>query len=155
MKRLRQRIYSATRRGEKKKLAQLQRLMARSSCNLLSAIRRVTSTSSGKKTPGVDRLTFTTPASRMALFYELRSINLNDWKPFPAKRTYIPKPDGSQRPLGIPTIKNRVLQRVVLNAIEPEWECKFEFPSYGFSPGKTVSKALLWIGTQPTVCLPC
>lgn len=138
VKRLRQRIYSATRRGEKKKIAQLQRLMANSSCNVLSAIRRVTSTSSGRGTPGVDRLTFTTPAARMKLFEELRGINLNDWNPLPAKRTYIPKPDGSLRPLGIPTIKDRVLQGVILNAIEPEWEAIFESSSYGFRPGKTV-----------------
>ena len=138
IKRLRQRIFSAARRGERGKLAQLQRLTARSKCNILSSIRRVTSLSSGKATPGVDSRVYLTPFEKMALYNKIKEIKLNNWNSFPAKRVYIPKPDGSQRPLGIPTILDRVLQGMVLNTLEPEWEAKFEPSSYGFRPGKTV-----------------
>ena len=138
VKRLRQRIFSAARRGERGKLAQLQRLTARSRCNILSSIRQVTSTSSGKATPGVDFLVYLTPSEKMSLYHELKGMKLNNWNSFPAKRVDIPKSDGSQRPLGILTVADRVLQRVVLNALEPEWEAKFEPCNYGFRPGKTV-----------------
>lgn len=138
VKKLRRRIYSAKCRGDKKNLAKIQRLTVNSSCNLLSSIRRVTSTSSGKWTSGPDSLRYLTPASRMALFHELQKINLNEWAASPVTRIYIPKPDGRKRPLGIPNIKERVLQGVILNALEPEWEAVFEPTSYGFRPGKTV-----------------
>jgi RNA-directed DNA polymerase len=55
---------------------------------------------------------------------------------------YIPKPDGKQRPLGIPTILDRCLQARVKNAIEPEWEAKFEGSNYGFRPGRGCHDAI-------------
>ena len=65
-----------------------------------------------------------------------------NWDPFPVRRIYVPKPDGRQRPIGIPTIKDRVIQGVVRNALEPEWEAHFEASSYGYRPGRQVNDAI-------------
>ena len=56
-------------------------------------------------------------------------------EPKPVKRVYIPKVNGKKRPLGIPVIADRALQAHVVNALEPEWEARFEPKSYGFRPG--------------------
>lgn len=66
------------------------------------------------------------------------------WKAKPTKRVYIPKPGkpGQERPLGIPTIRNRVAQAVVKNALEPSWEARFEINSYGFRPGRSIHDAI-------------
>src|SRR5436305_941411 len=54
-----------------------------------------------------------------------------------------PKADGRQRPLGIPTIRDRALQAMVKNALEPAWEARFEATSYGFRPGRSCHDAVV------------
>jgi RNA-directed DNA polymerase len=145
VKDLRQRIYRATKNGQWNRVRSLMKLMMRSYSNLLLSVRRVTQDNAGKQTAGVDGQTALRPNERVKLVNDMGDHTL--WKAAPAKRVYIPKANGKQRPLGIPTVKNRVAQAVVKNALEPVWEAQFEAESYGFRPGRSVHDAIYqsWI----------
>ena len=146
---LRQRIYRASRAGNRRKLRNLQRLMLKCRANRETSIRRVTQLNAGRETPGVDKLVVKTPEARTRLMAELAQYE--PWKAQPVKRVYIPKANGKLRPLGIPTILDRCMQAVVKNALEPEWEAKFEPCSYGFRPGRSCHDAIarIYVLTTP------
>lgn len=137
---LRQRIFRATREGNWNKVASLQKLMLRSHSNILLSVRRVTQINAGKRTAGIDKVVVKSPAARGKMVDDLSTTT--PWKSKPARRVYIPKANGKQRPLGIPVVKDRCLQAMVKNALEPSWEARFEGPSYGFRPGRGCHDAI-------------
>ncbi|MFJ4008219.1 group II intron reverse transcriptase/maturase [Streptomyces sp. NPDC090026] len=141
VRRLRQRIFTASQAGDLKKVRNLQKLMLRSRANALHAVRRVTEVNAGRKTAGVDdQVVLTAPGkAEVADWVQRRSAS---WTACPVRRVYVPKPDGRRRPLGIPVILDRCLQGVVLGALEPEWEARFEPRSYGFRPGRGCHDAI-------------
>lgn len=144
VKELRGKIYKAKKSGKVKLVHRLQDIMLRSHANILISIRKITSINIGKRTPGLDKMLIKTNEDRWALFQELKGIKRSEWLNIakPVKRIYIPKPNGKLRPLGIPSIKDRVIQNIVKNALEPEWEAVFESSSYGFRPGRSCHDAL-------------
>jgi RNA-directed DNA polymerase len=145
---LRQRIFRATQEGDWDKVQSLQRLMLRSTANAAVSVRRVTQVNHGKDTPGIDKLTVKTPEERSLLLKDI--ITLTPWRAKPTKRVYIPKASGKRRPLGIPVIRDRTLQAMVKNALEPSWEARFEASSYGFRPGRSAQDAIYRIWTVAT-----
>jgi len=137
---LRRRIFRATKNGQWNVVRSLMKLMLRSYSNLLLSVRKVTQVNKGKRTPGIDSQVVLTSKSRVRLVSNMLSVKA--WKVKPAVRLYIPKADGRKRPLGILTIKNRVAQAIVKNALEPCWEAQFESNSYGFRPGRSTQDAI-------------
>jgi len=141
--RLRSRIFKAAKEKKLKNLRNLQSLMLSSSDNYLHSIRRVTF-AKGRNTPGIDNVVVTTPKQRMEMFEQLNKEGINSFMPKPVRRIHLIKPDGSPRPIGIPTIKDRVIQAIVKNALEPEWESKFEPVSFGFRPKRSLHDAVAY-----------
>ena len=143
VRRLRQRIFTASRVGDLKRVRSLQKLMLRSRANTLLSVRRVTELNAGRKTAGVDGkvVLLSSVKAEMADWVQRHT---GPWQARPVKRVYIPKRGsaGKRRPLGIPVVLDRVLQARVVNALEPEWEARFEPRSYGFRPGRGCHDAI-------------
>lgn len=137
--RLQHRIFMAKVKGNVKGMESLQRLLASSWAAKVLAIRRVGQENSGRKTPGIDGAVSNSNADRENLLKD--GLRLKDYVPSPVRRVFIPKANGKMRPLGIPTMKDRVMQCLVKLALEPEWEAIFEPNSFGFRPGRSVHDA--------------
>jgi len=141
VRRLRQRIFTASQAGDLKKVRSLQKLMLRSRANALLSVRRVTQVNTGRKTAGIDGHTVLTAPGKADLATWMQR-HWPSWKPWPVKRVWIAKANGKRRGLGIPVIVDRCLQALAAAALEPEWEARFESRSYGFRPGRGCQDAI-------------
>jgi RNA-directed DNA polymerase len=120
--------------------------MLRSRSNALVSVRRVTEINAGRMTAGVDGKVVVAPEQKAELVDWVQH-QAEPWSPRPVKRVYVPKSNGRRRPLGIPVIADRCLQALTVNALEPEWEARFEPKSYGFRPGRGCHDAIVAIHT--------
>jgi RNA-directed DNA polymerase len=136
--RLQARIVKATQEGRWNKAKALVYLLTHSFSGRALAIARVTE-NSGAKTPGVDGETWPTSEAKSAAFNTLRR---HGYQPQPLRRVYIPKSNGKQRPLGIPTLRDRAMQALYLLGLDPIAETQADHHSYGFRLERCCQDAL-------------
>jgi RNA-directed DNA polymerase len=148
VRRLRGRIFKAARDGNLAEVRDLQKLMLRSWSNTLVSVRQVTQRNKGRRTAGVDGLVALTSQARAEVAVQVHATR-SSWRPSPVRRVYIPKASDKTktRPLGIPVIMDRCHQARVRQALEPEWEARFEARSYGFRPGRGCHDAIEYLFT--------
>lgn len=137
VRRLQARIVKAVREGRWGKVKALQWLLTHSLSGKVLAVRRVTE-NNGRKTPGVDGETWSTPDAKSTAVLSLRK---RGYQPRPLRRVLIPKSNGKMRPLGIPTMRDRAMQALYLLALEPVAEATADRNSYGFRPGRATADA--------------
>ncbi len=143
VRRLRQRIFTASRAGDLARVRSLQKLMLCSRANALLSVRRVSERNAGRLTAGIDGEVALTSTAKANLVARMQR-KIEPFKALPVRRVYIPKKGSSakRRPLGIPVILDRCRQAMVAGALEPEWEARFEPKSYGFRPGRGCHDAI-------------
>src|SRR6266851_972521 len=132
------RIAQATQAGKWNKVKALQRLLTHSLSGKALAVRRVTE-NTGKRTPGVDGETWKTPEQKTTALYTLQQ---RGYHPRPLRRIYIPKSNGAQRPLSIPTMRDRAMQALYLLALDPVAEALADPNSYGFRTARSAADAI-------------
>ncbi len=118
-------------------------MLLRSRANTLVSVRQVTQRNAGRGTAGIDGEVALTPEARAEVAVRVHQ-SITSWNPRAVRRVYIPKASNRAklRPLGIPVITDRCHQTRVRNALEPEWEARFEPRSYGFRPGRGCHDAI-------------
>ena len=145
VRRLRGRIFKAVQEGDWPLARNLQKLALRSWSNTLPivSVRQVTQRNTGRRTAGIDGLVALTSQARAEMAVQVHA-STGSHQPSPVRRVYIPKASDKtkMRPLGIPVLADRCHQARVRNALEPEWEARFEPRSYGFRPGRGCHDAI-------------
>ncbi len=111
---------------------------------------RIVLASRGARTPGIDGMDKRHMQPILDEHLEQLRVDLllGSYQPKPVKRIYIPKANGKLRPLGIPTLTDRIVQRAMLMAMEPIWESDFHRCSYGFRPERSVHHAVRTVKLQ-------
>jgi RNA-directed DNA polymerase len=132
------RIAKATKEGSWRKVKALQRMLTRSFSAKALAVKRVTE-NQGKKTAGVDNELWDSPQKKHEAVTQLER---HGYRPLPLRRVYIPKPNGRERPLGIPTMRDRAMQALYLLALDPVLESVSDPNSYGFRKNRCTADAM-------------
>ena len=138
VRRLQARIVKAVAEGRWNKVKALVYLLTHSFGGRALAILRVVS-NSGAKTAGVDGILWNTPEAKSAAF---RTLRRHGYRPQPLRRVYIPKSNGQQRGLGIPTMTDRAMQALYLLGLDPIAESQADGHSYGFRRERRCADAL-------------
>lgn len=132
------RIAKAAKNQQWRRVKALQRMLVRSFAAKALAVKRVTE-NRGRRTPGVDGETWSTPEGKWGAIFRLKRTG---YQPRPLRRVYIPKANGQRRPLGIPTMLDRAMQALYLLALEPVSETTADRNSYGFRPYRSTADAI-------------
>ena len=132
------RIAKACREGEWRRVKALQRMLTRSTSARYLAVRRVTE-NQGKRTAGVDRVLWDTPDAK---WKAVQGLKQRGYQPRPLRRVFIPKSNGKERPLGIPTMTDRAMQALYLLALAPIAETTGDPNSYGFRIERSTADAM-------------
>ena len=138
VRRLQMRIAKAVQDKRWNKVKALQWLLTHSFSGKALAVKRVTE-NRGKRTPGVDGEIWDTSAKKAKA---VMSLKRRGYQPRPLRRVFIPKANGKQRPLGVPTLFDRVQQALHLLALEPVAETTADPNSYGFRPMRSCRDAV-------------
>ena len=138
VRRLQMRIAKARRENRQGKVKSLQWLLTHSFYAKLFAIKQVTK-NRGSRTAGVDNILWKTPRQKMQAAH---SLSRRGYRAKPLRRVYITKKSGGQRPLGIPTMRDRAMQALYLYALEPISETTADKNSYGFRPKRSTADAI-------------
>ncbi|KUF41763.1 group II intron reverse transcriptase/maturase [Comamonas kerstersii] len=133
------RIAKATLEKDWRKVKALQRSLNHSFSARALAVRRVTE-NQGKRTAGVDRQLWDSPALKRAAIGRLKQQR--GYRAKPLRRVYIPKSNGKERPLGIPTMLDRAMQALHLLGLEPVAETTSDPNSYGFRRNRSTADAM-------------
>jgi RNA-directed DNA polymerase len=138
VRRLQVRIVKAQQQGKWGKVKALQHLLTHSFSGKALAVKRVTE-NQGKRTPGVDGEIWKTPQKKAEA---IETLKQQGYHPRPLRRIYIPKSNGAQRPLSIPTMKDRAMQALYLLALDPIAEIQADPNSYGFRRERSTADAI-------------
>jgi len=109
--------------------------------NLVRALQRV---KANKGSPGIDGMR----VEELTDYLKEHGPRIREqllqgaYQPQPVKRVKIPKPGGGERPLGIPTVRDRLIQQVVMQVLQGSWDRTFSGHRYGFCPGRSAHQAV-------------
>lgn len=131
-------IAQAEKDRDYRRVKRLQRGLIRSWQARALAVKRVTE-NRGKRTSGIDRELWDSPESKWTAIWRLKT---QGYRARPLKRAWIPKPNGDERPLGIPTMLDRAMQALFHLGLDPAAECHADPNSYGFRKARSTHDAM-------------
>ena len=141
VRQLQRKLYLAAKRNSKRKFHALYDKISREDI-LQEAWKRVKTNGGAGGIDGISLIDVESYGVEKLLAEIRQDLQEGSDRPKPVKRVFIPKPDGKRRPLGIPVIKDRIIQMAAKIVIEPPFEADFKESSYGFRPKRSAHQAL-------------